>query len=164
MYLVGIIEKTCNTIEMNRILEKNNIYKLYTISKMNEKNIDNFKNVKFDVIILNYEISFENCKTNIRNILNNSKIVLLNIDYKRNLKIVENIESQVITYGFNKKATVTITSCDEDNIILGVQRGIMNLKKQKIENQELKYPYKTGEDGMHLYTSLLILRNIVALI
>lgn len=164
MYLVGIIEKTCNTIEMNRILEKNNIYKLYTISKMNEKNIDNFKNVKFDVIIINYEISFENCKTNIRNILNNSKIVLLNIDYKRNLKIVENIESQVITYGFNKKATVTITSCDEDNIILGVQRGIMNLKKQKIENQELKYPYKTGEDGMHLYTSLLILRNIVALI
>ena len=164
MYLVGIIEKTCNTIEMNRILEKNNIYKLYTISKMNEKNIDNFKNVKFDVIIINYEISFENCKTNIRNILNNSKIVLLNIDYKRNLKTLENIESQVITYGFNKKATVTITSCDEDNIILGVQRGIMNLKKQKIENQELKYPYKTGEDGMHLYTSLLILRNIVALI
>lgn len=161
MYLVGIIEKSCNTMEMNRILEKNNIYKKCTVSKMTESNLSNFKNIKFDVIIINYEMNLEKCEDSLKNILNNAKIILLNIDYKENLKVVKDIDTQVITYGFNKKATVTITSCDEDNIILEVQREIINLKNEKNESTELKYPYKTGENGLHLYTSLVILMDIV---
>lgn len=121
MYLVGIIENKNNTIEISKILQEMQIYKKCTIMKIKQDNLDNLKNVKFDVVIINQELDVEKYKVNLDNILKNTKILILNIDYKENLKVVENLKIQVITYGFNKKATVTITSCDEDNIMLEFQ-------------------------------------------
>lgn len=162
MYLVGIIEKTCNTIEMSKILDKKGLYKKCTITKMNQDNLSNFKNVKFDVVIINYEIDIKKCEKILNTILNQSKVVLLNIDYKENLKVVENINTQVITYGFNKKATVTITSCDEDNIMLEIQREIISLNNEVIESREIQSAYETGKNGLHFYASILILKNIIS--
>ena len=42
MYLVGIIEKTCNTIDTSRVLEEKDIFKKCTITKMNQNNLLNF--------------------------------------------------------------------------------------------------------------------------
>lgn len=162
MYLVGIIEKTCNTIEMSKILDKKGIYKKCTITKMNQDSLSNFKNVKFDVVIINYEIDIGKCEKILKSILNSAKVIILNIDYKENLKVVENINTQVITYGFNKKATVTITSCDEDNIMLEIQREIISLNNVVIESREIQSAYETGKNGLHFYTSILILENIVS--
>lgn len=160
MYLVGIIENKNNTIEISKILEKMQIYKKCTIMKIKQDNLDNLKNVKFDVVIINQELDVQKYKVNLDNILRNTKILILNIDYKENLKVVENLKIQVITYGFNKKATVTITSCDEDNIMLEFQREIITLKNSKIENKEIKKSFNTGNNGMHFFVSIMILDTI----
>lgn len=161
MYLVGIIEKTCNTIDTSRILEEKDIYKKCTITKMNQHNLSNFKNVKFDVLIINYKIDNEKCFKYLNILLNSAKIIILNIDYKENIKIVENVKTQVITYGFNKKSTVTITSCEENNIILELQREIISLNNLKLKTMEIKKSYETGRDGVHFYTSICILEIII---
>ena len=161
MYLVGIIEKTCNTIDTSRILEEKEIYKKCTITKMNQDNLSNFKNVKFDVLIINYKIDNEKCFKYLNILLNSAKIIILNIDYKENIKIVENVKAQVITYGFNKKSTVTITSCEENNIILELQREIISLNNFKLKTMEIKKSYETGRNGVHFYTSICILEIII---
>ena len=160
MYLVGIIENKNNTIEISKILQEMQIYKKCTIMKIKQDNLDNLKNVKFDVVIINQELDVEKYKVNLDNILKNTKILILNIDYKENLKVVENLKIQVITYGFNKKATVTITSCDEDNIMLEFQREIITLNNKKIESEEIKKSFKTGENGMHFYVGIVILETV----
>ncbi len=160
MYLVGIIENKNNTIEISKILQEMQIYKKCTIMKIKQDNLDNLKNVKFDVVIINQELDVEKYKVNLDNILKNTKILILNIDYKENLKVVENLKIQVITYGFNKKATVTITSCDEDNIMLEFQREIITLNNNRIENREIKKSFKTGDNGMHFFVSIIILETI----
>lgn len=160
MYLVGIIENKNNTIEISKILQEMQIYKKCTIMKIKQDNLDNLKNVKFDVVIINQELDVEKYKVNLDNILKNTKILILNIDYKENLKVVENLKIQVITYGFNKKATVTITSCDEDNIMLEFQREIITLNNNRIENREIKKSFKTGDNGMHFFVSINILETI----
>ena len=160
MYLVGIIENKNNTIEISKILQEMQIYKKCTIMKIKQDNLDNLKNVKFDVVIINQELDVEKYKVNLYNILKNTKILIINIDYKENLKVVENLKIQVITYGFNKKATVTITSCDEDNIMLEFQREIITLNNNRIENREIKKSFKTGDNGMHFFVSIIILETI----
>ena len=161
MYLVGIIEKTCNTIDTSRVLEEKDIFKKCTITKMNQNNLLNFKNVKFDVLILNYKIDLEKCDNYLNIILNSAKIIILNIDYKENIKIVENVKAQVITYGFNKKSTVTITSCEENNIILELQREIISLNNMRLKNMEIKNAYETGKNGVHFFASVCILKIII---
>ncbi len=89
-------------------------------------------------------------------------MVLLNIDYKENLKIAENLKSEVITYGFNKKATVTITSNDEDNIILEIQRKIISFNNVKIENEEIAKSFNSGENGLHFFVAITILYRIIS--
>ena len=42
----------------------------------------------------------------------------------------------VITYGFNSKSTVTTSSVNEENLLLCIQRTILNINNKKIEPQE----------------------------
>ena len=50
---------------------------------------------------------------------------------------MKNIETTVISYGFNSKSTITASSVGEERILICVQREFENIFKQKVEPQEI---------------------------
>lgn len=148
MYLVGIIESNDNKIKMNQINKK----KLFNICKINENNILNYKNVMFNALIINQINPRLITKKEMERVIKNSKILILNIDNPENRKVIQEVnEIEVITYGFSKRATVTIVSCEEGNIILDFQRKIIGLNNNIIEEKEISEKCDEGRKRNTLF-------------
>ena len=84
--------------------------------------------------------------------LNNSSSILVNSDVKIDSNLFYEINAYVISYGFNKRATVTIVSCEQDELILDIQREINGLNNIKIDSGEIKvlvnYPKRYLYEGV----------------
>lgn len=148
MSVVGIITNSSNIIELKG---KTNIILI------NEKSIENIKNVKFDIIIIYHEIKQ---KEKIKQLISTCKYVVINTDIRENLKLLNGIEetnTTVITYGFNSKSSITIVSNENDEIILEIQREINNLKNEKIECQEIKMQNNSEKNQIYLAIAMKIL-------
>ena len=131
MFFIGVI-----TNQKNEMFIKNKLCKIFPIQNIifiNEKNILNIKNIKFETIIIDAKI---NNKVELRKILSNSNYVILNSDIEMNLDVISDLNLIVITYGFNNKSTFTVSSITENSIIICLQRIIFNKKGVKLEPQE----------------------------
>lgn len=132
MFFIGIITNQKNEdyiiSKLSRIYDKNIIF-------ITDKNISNVKNIKFDTILIDTKV---NDVTNLKKIIKNTKYVILNSDFDMDKSILENMNLNIITYGFNNKCTFTVSSITENNIIICLQRNIINSKGQKCEPQEFE--------------------------
>lgn len=140
MAFIGIITSNKN----EEILKKSvlNILKnsqtKHNVIVINEENIDNMKNIKFNSIIMNKENNIkENKKIILKQILKNTKYLIINSDVYTRLDMITNINIAVITYGYNLKATVTASSINEEKILLCIQRNIKIDNKIDIEPKEM---------------------------
>ena len=131
MFCIGDITNQKNELYMKDKLSK--ILPVENIIFINEKNIINIKNIKFETIVIDTKI---NNKIELRKIISNSKYLILNSDIKIDLEAIRNLNLIVITYGFNNKTTFTVSSIEENNIIICLQRIILNKKGEEIEPQE----------------------------
>lgn len=129
MYLVGVMAENKEII---KFLEKKFDIKKVDFIDLDLKTIENFKNVKFDVILISNLKKYKK-SNNFKKILSNSSISAINADIKENLEVLDNLKGIVITYGFNSKATITTSSVNDDNISIYIQRVIENIKGTKIE-------------------------------
>lgn len=129
MFFIGIISEGKSEKYVKEILKQN--INNSNVIFINEKNIDNIKNIKFKIIVLNKEL----INRNLESILLNSEYLILNSDI--NTKLVENMNLKVITYGFNLKATVTASSITEDEMLVCIQRNIIDMNNNKFEPQEI---------------------------
>ena len=129
MSFIGIITNQKNEPYITKKLSGDNENIIY----ITEKNICNIKNVKFETIIVDREI---NNRTEFRKIISNCKYLILNSDIQLDFKDIEVLNLVVITYGFNHKSTFTVSSVEEENIIICLQRVIQNKNNEKIEPQE----------------------------
>lgn len=131
MFFVGVITSPKNENfvknELSKIIPNNNIIFI------NDRNIMNIKNIKFEVIVIDDEINNEK---ELRKIISDAKIIILNSDIKMNFEILSNLKLTIITYGFNSKSTFTVSSIQENHIIICLQRNICNNKGIEIEPQE----------------------------
>ncbi len=134
MSFIGIITNKSNKIDLENKL-KNIINSSNNIITLKAENVSNIKNIKFDTVIINYELYYNE---EIRNLLKNTKNILMNADIKIDLKLFDNLNAYVITYGFNKKSTITVISVEQDEIILDIQRDINNINNKNIESKEIK--------------------------
>ena len=71
----------------------------------------------------------------VEQLCNHSKYILLQDNVNLNIKLEKN--SNVITFGFNHKSTVNVSSISEEKIVICVQREIKSFKNKSIEPQEL---------------------------
>lgn len=136
MFFIGVITNQKNESYVKRELSER--LKNENILFINDKNIYNIKNVKFDVVILDNRI---NNKCEIRKILSNTKYLILNSDIESDLQIIENLNLTIITYGFNSKSTFTVSSINENSIIICLQRIIFKPNGSKIEPEEYQLKY-----------------------
>ena len=156
MDLIGIITNKNNeedySIELKKFID-NSINIIY----INNTNIDNFRNVSFSTILLCYDYKsvFEN-KDSIRKLVSNSKKFIVNTDISSNYELLDNLDIDVITYGFNNKATINFSS-NEDDVILCIQRNINNIKCKVIEPQDIKINCKNNLKNVYEKQGISIL-------
>ncbi len=158
MAVIGIITKSNNIIEIEKTLEKYGIHEK-NIVIISKHTIENIKNVKFDIIIIFDQIEDDDI---LKKVLDSSKYLIINTDFKENMKLLDMAEDQyVITFGFNSRATITIISNENDEIILDLQREIENLEKKKIESQEIKLEKNFNKNRIYEEISMKILTFLV---
>ena len=116
MPLIGIVAKKKDIKDIKRKLGEN-----YELIELTNESIINLTEEEYKFM---------------REIINKTKYILINSDVK--IKIPENILIKIITFGFNSKSTIMISSVKENYIIISVQREIEKLNGDIIENQEKK--------------------------
>ena len=143
MAFIGIIADSKYEMQIKRVLESklNSQNKEHTIIAINDKSINNIKNIRFETILVMDLSKVEASSESLNELLKNVKYLAINADMESSLEVVNNKELNIITFGFNSKATI-IASSVEENFIISVQRKIVDINKKTIEPQEIEIKIK----------------------
>ena len=137
MAFIGIISDSKSEKIIKMILDEK-LDRSNNIIIINSKSVDNLRNIKFEtVLIANNNTIIEENKEALNRIVGNTKYLIINADIELELHLEEQVELNVITFGFNPKATITASSV-EDDILLCIQRNIKDINENLIEQQEMK--------------------------
>ncbi len=127
--------------------------------QINLRSIENIKNIKFETIILEDNIEkFKNNKEILNKIIENTQYLIINTDKNLEQIKIENI-TNVITYGLNQKATVTVSSISETDILVYLQNILENKEGNKIEIEETRI--KKGEKELFKNYEILIVYTLL---
>ena len=139
MAFIGIIADNKNEMHLKKVLSNiiNSNGKEHTLIEINNKSIENIKNIKFETILVMDLSRVKNEDEVLTNLFKNSKYLVVNSDMEDGLNIINNLKLNIITFGFNSKSTVTASSV-EDNFIICIQRKLINIYQTAIEPQELE--------------------------
>lgn len=156
MSLIGILTYNKNEIYLKEKLKKQELEDVFFL---NEKNIENMRNIKFETFLLGKEVNQK--QDSIRSIAQKANYCILNSDIKENLPMLDNLDLQLITYGYNQKATITASSIEGNKVMVCLQRSIKNFHNEEIEPQEVEIEVKKGMDYIVAmeFASLLFLYN-----
>lgn len=135
MPFIGIISEENQENCIRREILNNLDLRESSVLFIKEKSIEDILNIEFETIVIARK--FEKIEE-LKELLKKSKYIIVNSDIETNLKILEDIEASIITYGFNSKATITASSVGDDEILLCIQRNITNNKGKVLEPQEIK--------------------------
>lgn len=152
MPLIGIIAKKNDVEEIKRELKKDNI----EIFKITKESIKNIRNIKFEEIIIMKNINFEKEEYKlISEIISKAQYLILNEDIDIDILSKINIQNPIklVTFGFNSKSTITISSVTDENIVVCIQRDIEKVNKEMIECQEKQIQVKNTKK---IYNNLVI--------
>ncbi len=154
MSLIGIIGKK-KDIQLIKN-ETNNIES--KIIQLNKESIKNLKNIKFNEIIFMEDIEIDQQEYKyFEELINRVNYLIINADIRIEIlsKISINIPIKLITYGFNPKSTITISSIKEEKIIVSIQRELISANNKKIEIQEKEIDISQKKDKK-VYTNLVV--------
>ncbi|MCL2049900.1 MAG: hypothetical protein FWG87_14355 [Defluviitaleaceae bacterium] len=79
--------------------------------------------------------------------LGSEDFLLINSDDKKIFALLKNISAKLITYGFNSRACITVSSVTEDGVQVCVQRGFTNINGTELEPHEFA-ARSSGEASM----------------
>ena len=122
---------------------------------INLRSIENIKNIKFEIIIIEDNIEkFKEYKEILERISTSAQYLIINTD--KNLRYKKaNKQNNIITYGLNQKATVTISSITANDISIYLQKTLENKEKKPIEIEEQRIGRKE-KNGLQIYEILII--------
>lgn len=154
MIFIGIVTDTKSESYIKKIQNNNEVFNKYHIIFIKEKSIDNIKNIKFETIIINREFNDE---YSLNKLIAKSKYLIINEDIDMAISLLNDVNSNIITYGFNSKSTITMSSVTEDSIQICVQRNILS-KQNEIEQQEISL---VKEAESEIYDIMLLISMIL---
>ena len=138
MAFIGIVaeKKEQSDIEKNlkTYFEKYN--QKHTLFSIQNGNIENIKNIKFETILICADTILEEKQEILKQMLQSTSYVIMNVDMVSN-ELLQESKAMVITYGFQTKATITMSSIDDENMILCIQREFTNINHISVEPQEI---------------------------
>jgi len=123
MPFIEIITDLKSQAQLSKIINKESVNNC-EIMYIREKNIENIKNIRLDTLVLNQAIDKIEI---IQKIVNNTKNLVLNIDLNEN-----NFEDvNLISFGYNSKSDITISSIEEDEVLICIQNTITSIYGKK---------------------------------
>lgn len=134
MVFIGIVTDFKSENNLKRLIKNNKNLNENEVIFIKEENVNNMKNVHFDTIVVNRK--FEKVEE-LNNLLNNAKNVIINMDMSIQFNELNITKSNLITYGFNSKSSITISSITDDDVLICVQRNIYS-NNEEIEVQDIK--------------------------
>lgn len=157
MFIIGIIANASHAKKIKKELEGSINAEVILI---NDKSIENIKNIQFEVIIMQNLIeSLKEKRTYLKTILKNTKYLLLNADLNIESNLFEKTRAKILTYGLKQKSTITISSIEESQAIISIQRSFQDFKGKLIEQQEI--PMQINEKESNFIYNLLIKTAII---
>ena len=121
MSFIGIVanKKFFENIK-RKILEENK--ETINFIQINLRSIENVKNIKFETIIIEDNINkFKQYQNIIEKICNQADYVIINTD--KNVEYEKTIlKNEIVTYGLNQKATITVSSISDTDILIYLQK------------------------------------------
>lgn len=158
MTFIGMITEYKSFENIKEILKKN-FMKDIKLIHINKKSIGNIKNIKFETIVIDERLEKYTQEINIiRLMCRNAKYVVLNTDLNTLTEEIKKLNYNIITFGLNRKATVTISSINESGILIYLQRNLKNIKGNTIEiGEEL---VKINEENRIKTSEILIIYTI----
>ena len=137
MPFIAAISKENDSNFIRNSLMKNSKKNKFEVINVNQESIENIKNVRFDIVVIDEDITGFLSRSNyLDNIINSSKYVIVNTDVVSNISFVKNENVHLITYGLNKSANFTISSISDANVMVCLQNSIEKIDKKPIEQQE----------------------------
>lgn len=150
MPLVGIVAKKRDIHAIKREIKEKNI----EIIEITKESIKNIRNVKLDEIIFLQDVKFEQYEY-MSEIISHVQYLILNKDIE--IDILKKIEIQkpikLITFGFNSKSTITISSVNDEKIMVCLQRDIEKPNGEILESQEKQI---IGQNNKNIYNNLVL--------
>ena len=139
MPLVGIIAKKREVQAIRKQIQDKKI----DVIEITKQSIGNIKNIKFDEIIFLENINLKEDEYKYLNeLISNVKYLVINKDIE--IEILQKIEIEkpikLITFGFNSKSTITVSSIQDKKLIACIQRDIEKINGKIIEKQEKEIP------------------------
>lgn len=129
MYYIGVIGIN-DYLNIHKIIKNKNLQLVLLDS------INNNEKINFDIVVINDKSKITN---EILRSIGEVEFLFLNSDDRNEFFGSISRVSKLLTYGFNSKSTVTISSLTIDickNLQFCIQRKIRNLKKHLLEEQE----------------------------
>lgn len=162
MPLIGIISKENDSNFIKNIILKNSLKQRFEFVNINRRSLENIKNITFESIIINDNIN-ELLKTSkyLEDLIKKSKYIILNSDISNDLDFFKDNGLNLITYGLNGKATITVSSIKEDNVLICLQRNIENISNKIIEEQE--FNIKIDKNNIQKTYNMLAIFTILSI-
>ena len=136
MCFVGIIVEGKQFEYIKNEIEKHNTN--IKCIKIDEKNIENIKNIKFDTIVIDENLTKMNNSINyLQDIIQKAEYILINSDIEIEREVLDRINMNIITYGLNQKSTITLSSIKDDKMLVCIQRSIKTKNNSLVENGEM---------------------------
>lgn len=159
MPLIGIIAKKKDIQAIKKEIKEKNI----EIIEITKESIKNIKNIKFEEIIFLQNINLEKEEYKYMNeIISKTKYLILNEDIE--IEILKNIKVgrpiKLITFGFNSKSTITISSIRDEKIIVCLQRDIQKIDGEILECQEKQIIKKDNNKKIYNYLVVFIINEL----
>ncbi len=133
MIFIGIISEY-NSFENIKDILKNNYIKDIKLIHINKNSIENIKNIKFETLIIDSNLKDYQKETEIiKEIAANAKYLILNTDINILTLEIKSWNANLITYGLNRKATITISSISESGILIYLQRNLKDTNGDILE-------------------------------
>lgn len=149
MSFIGIITNPKNKEYMLKRLSNH-----FHVIFITDKNIEEVKDTKFETIII--DTNMKDIR-NLKIVVANTKYIILNSDLVIDFDILENLNLMVISYGFNNKATFSVSSVTENNIIICLQRIIKDIFSEIYEPQEFEMKMDENIDIYAIISVCIIL-------
>ena len=138
MPFIGVLSKESDSNFIKKEVIKNSKNNKFEIININKKCIENIKNIRFETVIINDELAdFFKTSKYLEDILRNVKYLVINSDVVKDLEVLVNSNINVITYGLNQKATITMSSIMTEKILICVQNKFKNIFGEFVEEQEV---------------------------
>lgn len=162
MPLIGVVAKENDSNFIRNEIIKNSSSMKFDVININRRSLENIKNITFEALIINENIA-ELLKTSkyLEEIIKRAKYLILNSDISNDLNFFKDNKINVITYGLNRKATITISSIKEDDVLICFQRNIENVSKKIIEEQE--FDIKVNKNNINKTYNILAIFAILSI-